>query len=171
MNPNKQLGGLKAKHAGATFEKIFKTAASRERVHCERMPDGCRRVSKFKLIQVRTPFDYIIASYGRVAFIDVKTFEHEHLRHSDIKEHQLESLYNLGWHAPSGYVVWFRKSNSVVFYPWNLMVKIFKKQSALPEAGRLLGKINDFSVKQIFRSYQPETYGDQLAADFAFWKG
>lgn len=171
MNPNRQLAGKKAQSSGATFELIFQRQAQRQRVHCLQMPDGCRQIGGNRLIRVPTPFDWILAFNGKSAYVDTKTFEHDRLRRSDLVPHQIEALYNIGWHCPAGYVVWFRKTQAVVFYSWHFMIKIGQGQSASQQEGILLGTIEDFSVLPILEQYTPTQYGDQTVKDFFFSGG
>lgn len=118
---------MKAFHAGKQFEQIFSHVASNAGLTVVRIPDGCRVVGRNKLIRVKSPFDYILAKPGKVAFIDTKTFAANRCAINNPKlfePHQIGTLSRfceLG--IQSGFLIWFRKSDELGFIDADFLQK------------------------------------------------
>lgn len=150
----KRDAGRMAKQMGDTFEQIFEHACVRKSVAVSRVPNGCRRIGAKKLIPIKSPFDWII-THNTTAVLDTKTIEGDKFPHSKIDHHQVGELlpHELkGAHA--GYVIWFRKSNRVMFIRASaLATRIRVSGSIKPtDADCLpLGSMNDFDVRKLFK--------------------
>jgi len=84
-------------------------------VAATRIPDGCRRVSAHKLLQVKTPFDFVVSCKGQTALIDTKTCK-DTFAHSMIDSFQLQCMMeHLRAGVLSGYVIHFRDHKVVGF--------------------------------------------------------
>jgi hypothetical protein len=150
MKNAKRLGGKKAQEAGKGFEDIFCTLSRYQGFHVERMPDGCKQVNAKKFVRVKTPFDYMLLKEFRFyAFIDCKTVDSDRFKYSAIVDHQLESLTLIGRHAIAGYIVWFRKGDTVSFFDWQVLSRLAPNHSLFPSDGIVLGPIQDFRLSRL----------------------
>lgn len=105
---NRSLAGLKAKRNGQAFEELFEFMCNREHLACTRFPDGCERRGPRTLIQVQTPWDWIVTYMGRSAFLDTKFSSDRTFTHSMIKPHQVnEMLKHELAGSIAGYVIRF----------------------------------------------------------------
>lgn len=163
----RQVGGLKAKKIGDTFEQIFKVACKIKGVGVVRIPNGCTRVrsgASLRLIPCRTPFDYVIAKDGFAAALDCKTIDQSTFSKSNVVPEQVESLAEIGQHIPSGYVIWFRPLDLVCFFPWQTLHSLSKGQGLKPADGVELGQIDNIEVERILangttkRNYQSQLF-------------
>jgi len=124
--------GWKAQKLGSQFEMFLEHACKFSRVDCVRIPDGCRKVragSGIRLLAVKTPFDYILAFKGRVAFLDTKSCGSDRFPYSRVEAHQLEALRKLGRHAIAGYLVYFSESKIICFFSWSRLLDLKPRQS------------------------------------------
>lgn len=158
VKTSRRIGGIKAKAYGQMFEDLFEMTCRKSGMALTSVPDSCKRLSQTKLIQVKSPFDWVLTHRGRTAVLDTKTTEHDTFSRSDISEHQVKELLihevagGLG-----GYVVWFRKRNEVVFFPASLLDRILKKTemnnallSSQNSCAMLLGSGATFDLVKIF---------------------
>lgn len=114
----RRAGGLKAKNNGRIFENIFEEGCRSVGLACTRFPDGCKRLGLKKLMQIPTPWDYIVTNDGVSAMLDTKSVAEAAFSHSNIKEHQVkEMLSHTLRGAVGGYVIWLRKPARVIFVP------------------------------------------------------
>jgi len=113
----KRIAGWRAKNNGRGFEQQFILACYSKKVAVTRIPDGCKRISKVRLLQVKTPFDFIVSYAGRTALVDTKTCENRFFN-SSIDPDQISAMQS---HAKVGvlvgYVIQFREHNLVGFVP------------------------------------------------------
>jgi len=139
-----------SKAIGTSFENIFYKLCKIQGIAITRIPDGCRRVSKFQIFQVKTPFDWVLSYCSKSAMIDTKTTQESTFPSSLIKDHQVSALLEherAGVRA--GYVIWFRTTQAVVFFPasvlwsWNKVKESDKKPI-------LLGNLNTVDLKKIW---------------------
>lgn len=163
MATNRQRAGRLAKKAGEAFEQYFEAVCRRSQVTCVRIPDGCRsykdRFGKLNLRRVKTPFDYMITKDGWTACIDCKTVDANTFSHSSIDPDQLRSLVETGKSVPSGYLVWFRKSDKVTFFNHKKLYEINRGESLKPEDGHFLGDIRTFNPVEILNGWtKPKRY-------------
>lgn len=116
--------GKRAKAFGGLFEDIFSRNCLRTGIGITRIPDGCRRLSHTRLIQIKSPFDWICSYQGKSIFIDTKTNQGNAFQHSLIDEHQVKSLrMHETRGAIAGYVIWLRKPDQVLFVPAGTLEK------------------------------------------------
>lgn len=141
-----------SQNIGAIFESVFESQSISEGIATTRFPLGCKRIGKTKLIQIKTPWDWILSKNKRTALIDTKTTSGKVFRHSMIEPHQLGPLYDHEYHgALAGYVVEYRGSGIVVFHSAsNLLNRKSGPGSIHPEEGLLLGPMGGFRVARIF---------------------
>lgn len=162
---NKRASGLKAKKAGQAFEQIFHAVCNRYAIVCTEIPDGCFRVSTPKGLLLRpctTPFDFLICKSGKAAAIDCKTLDEDSFSYSNLVEHQVQSLYDIGGHIPAGYVVWFRPCGNVVFFDHIKLRTLQPRASLKSSDGILLGPIKNFDPLRILRHGTNPTFQHNL---------
>ena len=152
--------GKKSYDAGKTFEDWFKSVCEMRGLVCVRIPNGCRTIVKAgrpRLVRCKTPFDWLISMKGRSACVDTKTFDRHFINYSDIDPDQLKALTETGASIPSGYVVWFRTINLVVFFSFDILGSIGKGESLQPEQGLILGTEANFKPAEIFGAWTGQT--------------
>lgn len=108
---------------GRSFETIFERLVQSQRIAITRIPDGCRRVGKVSLIQMPTPWDWVLSYNGKTALIDTKTTLGT-FPHSKITDHQIKAMIEHVVHgAKAGYVIWFRQTDHIVFIAASLLLQ------------------------------------------------
>lgn len=97
----------------------------------------------------RGDLDYkLIDRTGTVGYFDCKAFEKDLFNFSQIEEHQLEkSNMYYEWGVPTGFVVWFRESNAVVFFSPKTLNRAGPQSSFKPQDGINLGTFESFRLK------------------------
>lgn len=158
MKNNKYLishkAGKKAKDAGNYFESIFEFNCENQKISYVKIPTGSKIVrSRGRIIPVniKTPFDYVIGKNGKAAFLDCKTIESGNFSYSMIVPHQLESLVkfeNEGF--KSGYLIFYRDVNKVVFFNSSQLSKLSKRQSIDINSGMIIGDNLIIDVSELF---------------------
>ena len=159
------LRGHRAKSAGDTFEEIFQVICNRDGIICVDFPDGCTKVKTpygLKLYPKNMPFDFMICRDGKSAAIDAKTVQGKTFEYSMITRHQLESLSEVGPHIPSGYVVWFREIDKVVFFDYLKLISVASRTSLKPEDGIMLGTIGNARLVKVLTHETKPTYQPSL---------
>ncbi len=94
---------------------------------------------------------------AQVAFVDCKTFAGSHFCYSDLlakkepQDHQIQRalLYN-DCGLPSGFVVWFRKTDEVVFYTGRMVHEAGPGSRFEAKDGQSLGRLTSFDLRLIF---------------------
>lgn len=110
--------GIQSKRSGDSFEKLFVHACQIYDFAITRIPDGCRQLSNKRLIRIKSPWDFVISYQGHTALIDTKTVQGDTFPYSSITPHQVKALCDHANHgAMTGYVVWLRKTDRVIFIP------------------------------------------------------
>jgi hypothetical protein len=148
---SRSASGLQAKRLGDYFQRYFETRCKYQKIDCIRIPDGCRQLSAFKTMRVRTPFDYIIAFDKKVIFVDLKSIADKRFSFSKIERHQLVELTKLGRHAQAGYIVYFRECNEIVFYSYEILGRLQPQKSLDLEDGIRLGNVLNADIRSLFK--------------------
>ncbi|CAK9250664.1 unnamed protein product [Sphagnum jensenii] len=156
--------GKLSKEVGTTFEKLFEVHCRQRQMAFIKIPDGCRRVSLgglgVKLIPVKTPFDFFICKNGKSATVDCKTIDAALFKYSLCDQDQVNALTVTGEHIPSGYIIWFRETNRVVFFSVVLLRMLQQRTSLRDTDGLLLGDIDRFNPELILNlTVKPNTQG------------
>lgn len=148
--------GSKQKAFGDLFEDLFFNLCARiPGMAITRFPDGCRVVGKNKLIRVKTPCDWILTYGGMTALIDTKTTENDSFPHGMIEKHQvMEMLKHSQAGARSGYVIWMRKTDDIIFCSSLMLSGLMHLRGSikapLQGGSNYLGKSSMFRPKMIF---------------------
>lgn len=153
-NKTRVLAGKTAKSAGVTFEIMFERECAKNQVICVRMPDGCRvrtgPQGRPVLTRVQTPFDFFFTKNGKSSCIDCKSKESGNFAYSDLTMHQVMSLQKISKSINSGYVVFFRDKDKVVFFSAEKLNLLKRRESLSADDGLLLGDSDDFNPEFIF---------------------
>lgn len=151
---NNRLAGLRAKRQGQAFEDIFYRACVAKRVAITRFPEGCRRIGLKRLIQVKTPFDWVVSYKNRTALIDTKSVSGAFFPNSAIEGHQVSEMLKHAEHGTiGGYVVWLRLVNHVIFIPATLLAANYEVKGSIGHMNAnvtLLGPCGNIDITQIF---------------------
>ena len=132
---------------GSEFEKIFKKLAQMYGICVINIPQNQY------MRHTKAPFDYILAFMGKNVFVDTKSHQGHALNYSKITTHQKESLLSLERHGcRSGYVVWYRDINKVVFYTAGQLNKVCGNESLSPEQGYDLGTMETMNLRKLFNA-------------------
>lgn len=148
------IRGLKAKRQGQSFENIFEVACRNHGLAVTRIPDSCRRVGANKLIQTKSPFDFVISYAGRSAMIDTKSCDGKAFPYSKIDPRQVLNLVDHEKEGTlSGYVVWLREIDAVVFIQAGFLEEAVGKRGSFPTDSpfiKHLGPATSFTPAAIF---------------------
>lgn len=152
----RSIGGSIARIQGNRFENIINSVAASERISCIKIPEGCKIVrARGRLIPlpIRSPFDFILAFQGQVAFVDAKIVKTATFSHSKMTSHQLynlDSMRNQGLIA--GYLICFERETDakVAFFDVKLLESVRKGQSLRPKDGLEIGNLYQFSLRKLF---------------------
>jgi len=147
-----RLGGIKAKKEGKGFESAFQTRCLVKGVSIIRIPDGRVQISQYQSYPCKTPFDYIISFNNKTVVLDCKSVAEKSFPHSKIKSHQLDALRALNEMGGlmTGYLIYFRPLNKIVFFEQMVLSKLYPGHSLLPEDGYNLGGIFEFNPRRLF---------------------
>lgn len=119
-----------------------------------RIPDGCKRVGPKRLIQVKTPWDYVLSYNGKTAVIDTKSTANASFSNSKIEGHQVQAMLSHSAHGTiGGYVVWLRLENQVIFVPATRLATLYGVRGAVGwrDAHCVpLGPCGNMDVRRIF---------------------
>lgn len=153
----RSIAGLIANRKGARFEQFFINSAKICGFKPIPIPDGCEtvrdRAGKLKLLRVQTPFDFILIGKNQAIFLDTKVTQGSTFPHSAIKHHQLRFLEDCSEAGPSGYLVFFEKTNEVVFFSSDKLSGCTKGQSLKPKDGLVLGSLHSWNPNKILEAY------------------
>lgn len=144
-------GARKGRIEGNQFQNIFERMAKLNGLYAERNHLTAKFTYSGRTRVMKSELDYkLINREGRLGFFDCKSFEGSQFNYSMIEEHQVRraAFYNQ-WRIPSGFVVWFRTPNRVVFYSG---MQIFLKgagNSFTPDEGTQLGQYHNFDIKKL----------------------
>lgn len=160
IDPKKQarrVAAWKSQRIGKSWENILRHACRVQLVELVRIPDGCRQVGP-RLVRVKSPFDWIMASppieIGDAAagcysaHVDTKTITGAKLARCDLPQHQLEDLVRLNRASVTGFLVWFRPSDRVVFFD----AQVALLRTSIPmEEGLDIGTVDDMDLLKLWR--------------------
>lgn len=141
------IRGAKAKASGRMFENILAARCARDRIKFEQLPSGCRWIGKVA-VPAKSPFDFIIAKDGNVAFFDAKSIDATTFTRSACKPHQIESLSGFEMSGlTAGFIVWLRAAGQVVFFRASQLKALPPRYSLKVSDGILLGSIEALTLE------------------------
>lgn len=159
--PAQSLQGRRAQSNGDLFERFFQFGTKRRGIVTTRFPNGCKRISASRVIEVKTPFDWILSYQGKTALIDTKTCAGKSFRHSSVEQHQISTLYSHELAGTlSGYVVWLRETDVIFFLPASVLSTLQGLRGSVTEKhpkAISLGSSQHFDPLPLFTTlYKPE---------------
>lgn len=149
-------GGMVPQQLGKGFEHTFSLMARTCGLKVIRVPEAGRWIGRGSFKPISGLCDFILIKNGLAAFIDTKTTAGDSFSASSVNPDQLEHLVGVGDMCPAGYVVFFRKTDQVVFYSWSDLMILTPDSSLKPQHGKLLGSIMKFDPTEIFSCYRPD---------------
>jgi len=143
------------KSFGDMFEEVFHLTCRRvPGMAITRFPDGCKVVGTNQIVRVKTPCDWILTYGGVTAMLDTKTTETDSFPFSKISSHQVSEMFKHSMAGGcSGYVIWFRKTDDVVFVNSLFLMGLIGKVGSIrttQDHSNYLGKLEDFKAEMIF---------------------
>ena len=99
-------------------------------------------------VPAKSPFDFIIAKNGKAVFFDAKSLDATTFTRSACKPHQIDSLAGFEMSGlTSGFIVWLRQSNEVVFFRASQLKALPPRCSLKSSDGILLGSIETLTLE------------------------
>ena len=140
-----------SKRIGNNWESQFELLCRSEGIYVVPIPDGARWIAKGRPIAVRAPFDFMIFRHAKAAAIDTKTTAQKTFSHSYVDENQLKWLLEVEMSGvPAGYLVHFRKTDQIIFFPASVLFKLTPKDSLSPEEGIYCGSLGRSKIEVVF---------------------
>lgn len=143
---------MKAVSIGAEWETHLKTIARFQNIvpisldrPAQWSPQGYRKQ--------KAQFDFIfLGPNAKVICFDAKTTGLKRFPCDKINPDQLKHLMDAGQNCPSGYLVWFRPVDKIVWFSWQELFRIITgpDRSLVPERGLFLGPFQTFKFQPIF---------------------
>lgn len=113
---------MNSKAIGNANEAMLDLLCKANGIYVVKIPDGCRRLGKNKLISVKSPFDRILARKGKAAFVDYKHTKNAKFSYSMINREQVNTLIGLECEGQiAGFLVYFEVHNRIIFFRASLM--------------------------------------------------
>jgi hypothetical protein len=146
---NNQASGRHAKKQGDLFERILETTAQFQQLNLIRVPNGGqyrKRGGVLKLEATTSPFDYVIQRKGFAPlFFDAKTRLNDSIGYADFMSKESTSrqvltlIRAIEFGTMSGFVIWFRTCDKIVFVDALKIGKMEPRTSINAADGLLLG--------------------------------
>lgn len=136
---------------GLLFESMFKDRAQINGMLAEKNHLTARYLPGGRVKVVKSELDYrLINQSGRIGYFDCKSFIGDSFTYSQIDPDQLDrALKYEYWNIPSGFIVWLRSINKVVWFKGTVIQRKGARASFGPEDGVLLGTIENFDLKRL----------------------
>lgn len=147
------MGVNQNRQEGKIFETLFEKQAKRSGFLVEKNGLTAKILWAGRPQLMKSQLDFLLADRsGRVGLFDCKSFDSDHFTFSDLNLKQVEraALYN-EWGIPSGFVVWFRKSNRVVFFKGSQVRARGPRTRFLDSEGVHLGTFSIFDLHHVLK--------------------
>lgn len=148
----RQQAGKLAKERGSQFESLLCNCARAGNWRVLEIPDGCIP-TKFKLIRVKSPFDFVFIKGPKVLFCDAKTLEANTFPYSAINHDQLIELAKpMDEGHFSGYIILMRQGieTNTYFATCKSMLKLRPRESLKPADMIHLGAGYEIDLDRIY---------------------
>jgi len=156
----RRIAGKTAKREGDLFERILEQRALINCYNLIRIPDGCktvRRGQKTVLKRVKSPFDFILQKPGgKNIFFDAKSKEGDKISYSNFFSNEstasqvLTLLESENFGQKSGFMVWFRGADKIVFILASDVATMKPRTSFSRYDGIKLGSLNNLDFEPLF---------------------
>lgn len=150
-----QMRGAQAQAAGSTFETHFKCRCNSLGITWVQIPTGAFK-TPFGWKPKKSPFDFVIGKNSMCAGVDAKTIQSGNFPHSKIDRNQLDHLNQASRCMASGYIVWFRDVDKVVYFPTRILNSVAKRESLKWEQGIYLGPFDNYRLEIVLKD-QPQS--------------
>lgn len=147
------MGTAENQQEGKLFEELFTKQAQRAGFLVQKNLLSAKFTWGGRTQLVKSQLDFTLADQtGKVGFFDTKSYGKDFFTFSDLDPKQVERalLYN-EWSIPSGFVVWFRPSNRVVFFSGRLITQRGSRSRFQSLDGVSLGSFERFDLKLALR--------------------
>lgn len=151
------MGAKANRDTGALFEDLFKKMAQMNGLLPIKNYLTARIIYAGKIQLMKSELDYkLINQDGQVGYFDCKTYDDKKFSYSNLEPKQIEraKLY-YDWGVPSGFVVWFRESNRVIFFTGKDIVQKGPGNSFNDQEGLWLGRAERFDLKGLLIKNKP----------------
>jgi len=147
---------IEAQRSGKQFEVLFEKIAFMRGFYPVRIPDGVQ-ITRGRPIRgylpgfrVKAPFDFILdhEELG-TAFLDLKTIATKKFPAALIKPHQIRILEKLSFNHISGFLVWYRKADRIVFFRPEFAIK---NTYLIMEDGLDIGDLSNMNLVKLMMS-------------------
>jgi len=140
---------VKGRDFGKAFEEIFLERAHANGLFARKNPLSCRHTWAGRLQLIKGLLDFMVISpQGIVGYFDTKSFGGDRFAYSDIDEGQLKMVDTFNkWNVPSGFVVYFRDMDRVVYYKAGDLYRKGPRSSFGPVDGQFIGTLFSFDLR------------------------
>lgn len=149
------MGFNENRDEGAYFEGVFEFHAKRCGMYPKKNYLTARHQGYSGRVKVlKSNLDYtLITQEGRVGYFDCKSFQGENFTYSmiDIDQLKLADTY-FYWNVPTGFIVWLRQINKVVFYTPRKIIMKGARNSFGVEDGLLLGSLESCDLRPVMNA-------------------
>ncbi len=139
---------------GASFEDVFYKQAQLQGFLILKNHTTCRFIPGGRAIVIREgELDFkLITNEGRTGFFDCKCFQGDSFTYSMLDEKQIErSLLYSEWNIPSGFIVYFMKTNKVYLFRGDHIYGKGPRSRFDHADGKLLGTIFQFKINHVMK--------------------
>jgi len=141
------------KAIGNANEKMLDLLCRVENIVSIEIPDGCKRVGKYRIIPVKSPFDRILAKRGKSAFVDYKHSSGKAFTYSMVDKDQVNNLITLeSVGLPAGYLVFFSQYNKIIFFKASKLFEMIPRDSLSWKDGVDCGSQLKSNIKNILNA-------------------
>jgi hypothetical protein len=148
---NRRRAGWLAKKSGSAFEQRVEMECLKGGLSFVEIPDGCRRFSRTKIVQVQTPFDCILGFGNQVACLDLKSINAGTFGKSLVSAHQVDALAKIHRHQIAGYLIYFRAVDKIVFFDAKELADLKDGTSLRHDGGVFVGDSLIWNLPAIFK--------------------
>lgn len=142
---------------GDAFEEVFELQARLSGLYFEKNNLTARFIPGRRPIIIKSELDYkLINQLGCVGYFDCKSYANSFFDYSALNEKQVErAVHYNDWRVPSGFVVWFRSINIVVFFSGHAIMARGPRSRFVPAHGLTLGPFEKFDLKPLLSKNNP----------------
>lgn len=148
------LKAQKGSTEGKIFEELFKKQAQRSGLFAKKNHLTALYCGKGHTKIVKSELDFtLINQAGRVAYVDCKSFGSDYFTFSEINPDQIKRSYVYNeWNVPSGFVVWLRECNRVIYLTGQDIQRSGPGSRFEADSGILLGRYERFELHKIYNA-------------------
>jgi hypothetical protein len=139
---------------GNAFEDLFLRQARRNGLLVIKHFLTARFTYRGRVQIIPGELDFKIANQqGRIGYFDCKTYHDSHFVYSALDSDQVKRAVTYNHYCiPSGFIVWFRQINQVVFYSGHAIARKGPGSRFEPSDGQSLGPFENFDLKPLLTS-------------------